>query len=202
MRYHPEVFFIESLQPEDEGNGRFEGSYLSGILGLHGKHPIYRYVRTRHDFEQAVAEFGNSDCRYLHISAHGEAEGMNTTNGEEIDFDELAGLLRPHLHNRRLFLSACSMVHKDLAEEIMPDSGCYSLVGPTEDIRFTDSAVVWTSMYHLLFRENAERVTRAPMQDILQKVCALFSVKFAFFTNDSKAQRGYSEVRIEGGAAR
>jgi hypothetical protein len=197
MRYLPEVFFIESLQPEDEGNGRFEGSYLSAILGLHGKHPVYRYVRTRHDFEQAVTEFGNSECRYLHISAHGEAEGMNTTNGEEIDFDELAGLLKPHLHNRRLFLSACSMVRKELADEIMPDSGCYSLVGPTEDIRFTDSAVVWSSMYHLLFRENPEHMKRKPLQDILQKVCALFSVKFAFFTNDSKAQRGYTEVRIQ-----
>jgi hypothetical protein len=196
-RYIPEVFFIESLQPEDEGYGRFEGSYLSGILGLHGKHPVYRYVRTRHDFEEAVAEFGNSQCRYLHISAHGEAEGMSTTNNEEIDFDELAGLLKPHLRDRRLFLSACSMVRKQLAEEIMPNSGCYSLVGPTEDIHFTDSAVVWSSMYHLLFRENPERVTRKPMQDILQKVCALFSVKLAFFTNDSKSKRGYSEVYIE-----
>jgi hypothetical protein len=49
-----DVFIIESLDPDDEGNGRFEGSSISHILRLHGKNPKYRYVRTRDDFQDAV----------------------------------------------------------------------------------------------------------------------------------------------------
>ena len=103
----PDVFVIESLDPDDEGNGRFEGSVVSHVLRLHGKHPKYSYVRTREQFEQAALDFGKSRYRYLHISAHAEPEGMCTTNQDEIDYDELAEILAPHLSGRRLFLSAC-----------------------------------------------------------------------------------------------
>lgn len=127
MVTHPDVFIIESLDPDDEGNGRFEGSVVSHVLRLHGKNPIYSYVRTRHQFERAVAKFGKSNYRYLHISAHAEREGMCTTNQEEIDYDELAEMLSPHLKGRRLFLSACSMVHEDMAKEIIPRTQCYSV---------------------------------------------------------------------------
>ncbi len=33
----PDVFIIETLAPDDEGNGRFEGSVISSVLRLHEK---------------------------------------------------------------------------------------------------------------------------------------------------------------------
>lgn len=105
-----DVFIVESLDPDDEGNGRFEGSSISHVLRLHGKNPIYRYVRTRARFIEAISELAASNYRYLHISAHADPEGMCTTNQEEVDYDELAAILKPCIRNRRLFLSACSMV--------------------------------------------------------------------------------------------
>ena len=54
IRTKPELFIIESVDPDDEGNGRFEGIIISSILKLHGKLPRYRYVRTRGGFEEAV----------------------------------------------------------------------------------------------------------------------------------------------------
>jgi hypothetical protein len=98
-----------SLDPDDEGNGRLEGSIISNMLRLHGKHPKYRYVRTKAEFEDAIDEFGRSKYRYLHISAHGDPEGMCTTNLDEVDYDVLADMLTPHFANKRLFLSACSI---------------------------------------------------------------------------------------------
>jgi hypothetical protein len=61
----PEVFVIESLDPDDEGNGRFEGAIISRMLRLHGKICEYRYVRTRKEFKRAVTQFGKSRYRYL-----------------------------------------------------------------------------------------------------------------------------------------
>ena len=88
MRTKPEIFIIESLDPDDEGNGRFEGSIISRMLRLHGKEPKYRYVRTKKEFKKAIKQFGQLQYRYLHISAHANEEGMCTTNLDKIDYDE------------------------------------------------------------------------------------------------------------------
>jgi hypothetical protein len=169
MSTRPDVFIIESLDPDDEGNGRFEGSSISHVLRLHGKEPKYRYVRTRGQFANAIEDFAISNYRYLHISAHADSEGMCTTNQDEIDYDELADLLTPALNKKRLFLSACSMVHEDMAKVIVPKTGCYSVVGPRESIAFTAAAVFWPAIYHLMFTISDSVMTRCVLKGNLEK---------------------------------
>lgn len=187
-----DVFIIESLDPDDEGNGRFEGVFLSHVLRLHGKAPMYRYVRTREEFGVALQNFAESQYRYLHISAHADSKGLVTTNQDEIDFDELGEMLEPHMKGRRLFISACKMVNEDLAKAIIPASGCNSVVGPIENIAFTDSAVVWASIYHLAFSEDLERITRNRLREKLQLACNLFEVNFAYYARSQELKRGYT----------
>jgi hypothetical protein len=190
LRTKPDVFIIESLDPDDEGNGRFEGSIISNMLRLHGKEPKYRYVRTREEFEDAVDEFGRSRYRYLHISAHGDPEGMCTTNQEPIDYDELAHLLKPHFKNKRLFLSACSMVHQEMAAYLIPKTECFSVIGPIDDIEFHKAAIFWASLYHLLFFKDSEKINRARLKDTLSKTADLFEVNMKFFY---KTDEGFAE---------
>lgn len=187
-----DVFIIESLHPDDEGNGRFEGSSISHILRLHGKNPKYEYVRTREDFEAAVQRFSSSRYRYLHISAHADAEGMCTTNQDEIDYDELAELLKPHLKGKRLFLSACSMVHGDMAKEIIPKTGCYSVVGPKEDIKFSTAAVFWPAIYHLMFSHNGSAMKHRELKENLKRVTDLFEVDIGYYSASKVQPRGYT----------
>lgn len=197
MSTYAEVFIIESLDPDDEGNGRFEGSIVSQMLRLHGKSPKYCYVRTRDEFIKAVKEFGKSQYRYLHISAHADPEGMCTTNQEEIDFDELGEILKPFLKGKRLFLSACAMVHEDLAKSILPNSGCFSVVGPTEDIYFSDAAIVWSSIYHLMFSGNSEKMKQKYLKKNLENVCELFGVEFGYYSHTKELKRGYTRNLLE-----
>jgi len=191
------VFIIESLDPDDEGNGRFEGSSISHILRLHGKNPKYHYVRTRDDFENAVRKFQESQYRYLHISAHADAEGMCTTNQEEIDYDELAELLVPCLKGKRLFLSACSMVHDEMAKEIIPKTDCYSVVGPKEDIEFSAAAVFWPSIYHLMFSHNGTSMKHAELKANFTRVADLFGVEIGYYSRSKKLKRGYTRDFLE-----
>lgn len=187
----PDVYVIESLDPDDEGNGRLEGLILTNILKLHEKIPKYEYVRTPAQFRAAVGRFGQSKYRYLHVSAHGDREGMRTTNQDDIDYDELGEILTPHLKNRRLFLSACSMVHQTMAKAIIPATGCYSIVGPKRDIRFTDAAVVWASIYHLMFTKNDTAMKRSVLKSRLMGVSELFDVELSYFSAADNA-RGYT----------
>lgn len=187
-----DVFIIESLNPDDEGNGRFEGSSISHILKLHDKNPKYRYVRTRVEFEDAVEEFGASRYRYLHISAHADLEGMCTTNQDEIDYDELAALLVPFMKGKRLFLSACSMVHDDMAKEIIPKTDCYSIVGPKEDIEFSAAAVFWPAIYHLMFSHNGVAMKHNELKENLKRVADLFRVEIGYYSRSKRLKRGYT----------
>ena len=197
MKTKPEVFIIESLDPDDEGNGRFEGSIISQMLRLHGKEPKYRYVRTKKDFKKAIKQFGQSQYRYLHISAHADEDGMCTTNLDEINYDEMSKILNPYLVGRRLFLSACSMVHEDMAKEIIPSTGCYSVVGPTEKIYFSDAAIVWSSIYHLMFSKDSDKMSRKVLKENLTKVCKLFEVQIAYFSKSNKLKRGYTKDLLQ-----
>ncbi len=197
MRTVPDVFIIESLDPDDEGNGRFEGSIISNMLRLHGKNPRYRYVRTREDFETALHQFTQSNYRYLHISAHGDPEGMSTTNLEEIDYDELSQMLGRNFRNKRLFLSACSMVHEDLAAHLIPQTECNSVVGPVDDIHFHKSAIFWAAVYHLLFIKDSERIKRAALAEILGNAAALFDVNIKYFSKARELKKGYREQLLK-----
>lgn len=117
---------------------------------------------------------------------------MCTTNQEEIDFDELGEILRPHLKGRRLFLSACEMVHMDLAKAVIPQSGCYSVIGPNESVRFTDAAVLWSSLYHLMFSHNSESMKRNELLKFLKETSRLFQVRMSYFSKNTSAKSGVS----------
>lgn len=193
MNTVPEVYIIESLDPNDEGNGHFEGVILSRILDLHGKRCKYDYVRTSAQFKEAVKRFGKSRYRYLHISIHADSEGMCTTNQDEIDFKKLGKIFRPHLNGRRLFLSACAMVHRDLAKAVIPESGCNSIIGPNEDICFTDAAVFWSSLYHLMFSHNTDAMKRTDLLRFLRQTSKLFQVNMSYFSKSTSEKDGVSQ---------
>jgi hypothetical protein len=187
----PDVFIIETLNPDDEGNGRFEGSVISSVLRLHEKKPIYCYVRTRDQFIEAVTEFGKSRYRYLHISAHGNKHGLFTTNQDKVSYTDLAKILAPHLKKRRLFLSACSMIHEKFLSALFSTTECISIVGPRKALYFSDAAVTWPAIYHLMFSEDTKGMAQAHLKEQLAHVRALFKIDLAYCSK-SKKKCGYT----------
>ena len=164
---HAEVFIMESLTLNDERRQRFEGRIISEILALSGKKCEYYYIRTRRELAKMLKQFSLLNYRYLHLSCHGDDSSMATTF-DEIPFSNLGPLIKPHLRKRRLFVSACSMTNRRLADCIMPGSGCYSILGPDQDIRFSDAAVLWAAFYHVMFSADStamkHRVLKAKAQ--------------------------------------
>jgi len=94
-------------------NGDLEGLVLQQILHLSGKKAEYVYIRTAQELEEVLDQFYDSNYRYLHISCHGNPKEMALTL-------DTTGLLQirddgqPILKNRRLFVSACAVVNKNL----------------------------------------------------------------------------------------
>ena len=177
--YQPNVFIIESLRFEDEASERLEGKFISNILRLHDKKNRYYYVRTLAELEVVIKKFRDSKFRYLHLSCHGSETSMATTL-DSIPFEKLGEILRPSLDGKRIFLSSCKMANEKLAASLIPQSGCYSVIGPSSSVGFSDAAVMSASFYHLIFRLNETAIKRKGLLTTLQRTASVVSHKYLY----------------------
>lgn len=191
----PEVFIIETLKFDEEQKYK-EGKILSKILALSGKKCRYYYIRTKRELKKILNKFSNSKYRYLHLSCHGNSTSMSTTL-DEIDFPELAKILRPHLKGKRLFLSACSISNENLAKEVMPKSDCISILGPAQTIEFGAAAISWASIYHVMFTEDKSRMEGRILREKATDVANMFGVRFWYFGKKKSSKRGYISKEIK-----
>lgn len=172
------VFIIESLDFEDEKEDLFEGKFLSRILNLGGVETEYYYIRTKKELEKVLEIFKESDYRYLHFSCHGSESSIETTL-DSIDFGIFSELVTPHLKYRRIFISACSAVNKNLAKEIFPFVKCYSLIGFDKEVHFDDAAITWASFYHIMLKKD--RMKYDDISPILKKLSQLYQIQINYF---------------------
>jgi hypothetical protein len=191
----PDVFIIESLRFSDEDEKLAEGSFLAQVLS-HSREHKYFYFRTAAEIAILAKKFWESGYRYLHISCHAGKNGIETTL-DRLSYGELAGLLKPYLKGRRVFFSACGAANEKCANALMKDTGCYSVMGPSGNIRFDDSAIAWASFYHRIFRipddDDAGQVasiTRHEITEATDKMTKYFNTPFRFYYRD----RGNIEV--------
>jgi hypothetical protein len=177
----PELFIIESLDRDDEEHERFEGQRIRTMLSLSGKSCKYVYVRTEREFRKMVDEFNASNFRYLHLSCHGNRAGLFTTF-DRLSFNTVGEILTPFIKGRRVFVSACAATNHELADVLLSDSGCFSLMGPSCDIAFSDAAILWATFYHLMFKENDSAMKRTVIERHGAAVAKLFEVQLELFT--------------------
>jgi hypothetical protein len=187
----PEIFIIESLEFEDERANSYEGRIISQILALSGKNCEYCYIRTKRELKELLQQFASSHYRYLHLSCHGNSNSLFTTL-DPVPFSELGPLIKPHLRKRRLFVSACSATNRALADAIMPDSGCYSILGPDQKIYFGDAAVLWASFYHVMFSADSNGMKYKSIKAKAQEVADLYRVRLTLVGHDEDSSKGYN----------
>jgi hypothetical protein len=190
-----DVFIIESLSFDDEKNNRFEGKFLSQILHLGGKESIYYYIRTKKELKEVLKIFRKTGYRYLHLSCHGDTASIHTTL-DNISFLEFKKLVRPYIEGKRLFISACSAVNDYLAKTVIPSSKCFSIIGPAEDILFSDAAIIWASFYHLVFKDEPKKMKREKILSSLKNIANTFEVTLNYFSISKRSKKGYKRTEI------
>ncbi len=176
----PNVFIIESLELKNEKDNLFEGQILSNILNMNNKGSIYYYIRTKKELINILNEFANSDFRYLHFSCHGGEKGISTTF-DFISFEDLTEMLIGKIDEKRLFFSACSVASDNLASNVLSKTKCTSILGPYKDVYFADSAILWASFYHLMFKENSKAMKRKMILKTAQSISDLFKMPLKYF---------------------
>ena len=86
------VFIIESMDWENERQGKLSRFALKGILELSGIPNEYYYVRTKVELKKVMKEFKKSDLFFLHLACHGDSNGLEFTL-YYLDFDVLGKIM-------------------------------------------------------------------------------------------------------------
>jgi hypothetical protein len=183
-------FIIESLLPGDKVNGHCEGDLIARILKMGGRNPKYRYVATQLGFKRALRDFSRSNYRYLHISCHGADDHFLFEFGA-MYFNQFALLVKDLLATRRVFISACEAVsheNHELANAVLRDTGCISLIGSAESIDFDDAAIFWSTFYYLAYKAQGEitKIKRDLLINLLKKLTTLYPVKMNYYSINKK----------------
>jgi hypothetical protein len=157
------VFVIESPSDHDLYNDISEGDILKEAIKLDRISCVKKVTITRIAFE-ACLKFGIRDemglhqgqIPIIHISCHGAESGIQLSNNEVINWEELSKLLAPlnKALNGSLLLcmssckgfAACKMAMR--VDE--PDSPFFAVVGSSGEPTWSDTAVAYASFYHLI----------------------------------------------------
>ena len=157
------VFIIESPSSVDLYHRRSEGDIIQQAANLNQVSCIVKTTINYEAFEAALKiglkqsmDIYPDSIPILHISAHGFSDGIQLSSGEIITWEQLANLLRPinqALNNSLvLCLSACegySGIRMAMTEEdeIFP---YYAIVANGEKPLWSDTAVAYSTFYHLI----------------------------------------------------
>lgn len=188
----PQVFIIETLEFDNENKNEFEGRRISDMLALSGKTCRYVYIRTKAELEVVLEQFRDCHYRYLHLSCHANRHEMGTTL-DDISFTELGQILGPYLKKRRLFISACQMTCLDLAKQLLPQVGCYSILGPSGKPYIPDAAIFWASFYHTMFRLNPASMNAKRLLATAKTLSSVFTIPLNYFAPDGT---GIKSIKI------
>ena len=157
------VYVIESPSAPDLYHKRSESEMIKKALSLHGIHCVTRLTISKESFEAAIKiglpeemKFFSGLTPVLHISAHGEQNGLQLSNADEITWHELKNLLLPinKALNGGLLLcmssckgfSACRMAMNS-NNDAHP---FFAVIGNTKEPTWSDTAIAYSSFYHLI----------------------------------------------------
>lgn len=196
------VFIIESMDLENERNGKLDGYALRTILELCSIPYDYYYIRTKLELEKVILEFEKSNFGFLHIACHGSEKGLILTH-ETVEFFELDLIFGDALYHRRLFLSACKAAVFELAEYFIPKYHCYSVIGTPDDIDYDKAAIFWSSFYYLMYSKDDEQMYQVNILPTLCNISKMFEVKLNYFSiikdSNNKSINHLREFSIQNG---
>jgi len=188
------VFIIECLRPGDAADAKV----MHQILEMSNIIALYHTSNTILEFEQQVSDFKKSNFRYLHLSCHADAAGLEI-EGQDYSNQRLADLLKDGMDNKRLFMSACQGANRNLAKKIINGCNAASLIGTPVKLYFDKSVLFWPSFYHLINEIDQVKMNRKLLISTLQKCTDLFGVAINYYSKINVSPNALRRLKIRKG---
>jgi hypothetical protein len=163
------VFIVESPSANDLLDDRVEGRALCSALQLAEIPHAYSLVTTRKALEDSLFERLPRLMQLpqfldrlpiLHLSMHGNNEGVGLTDGNVLTWDELRELITPLMNvmsggllicmSSCFGIGGCRMVMNQTA-----DHPFWAIIGNKQDATWANAAVAYITFYHQFFKDNS-----------------------------------------------
>jgi len=158
------VYIIESPSDRDIFNGQYEGRTLTDALQIAKIHFDYYLTVSKQTFVEAIANMKEiiQEGIYplLHLSTHGNQDGIELTDKTFIKWDELKKYLEPinnSLNQNLCFgISSCSgFMACKMAMNYSMRLPFFALVGPTKEIPINDVTKAFVTFYFNLLKKKS-----------------------------------------------
>lgn len=166
------VYVIESPSPIDLYKSRFEGNSLKETLKMSGIPSSYRLTVNKEAFNAAflvgMKEYleRSKTLPIIHISAHGNKDGLQLTDGQIVAWDELKELLCPV--NRALkgllivSMSSCEGFNGTRMAMDDDDFPFLAIIGNDANPTWSETNIGYSTFYHLFAKgEDPARAVEA-----------------------------------------
>lgn len=175
-KFHYKIYILESPSKKDFFENRREGDSLFSALKLCDIDSLYlpfNSIESLIDATNIIAEDvnkrreGKIPLPYLHLSLHGNEDGVGLSNGF-IGWNDLKIILMQLNHNVKfakfddkivsrfsLSMSACKGIYAYKMFNINELNPFWSLVGPISDIEWADSLIAYIVFYHSLIYKRS-----------------------------------------------
>ena len=160
QRFRFFVYIVESPSPVDMYHGRGEGQVVSQAVALNLIPAVSRVAITREAFEAAL-KVGIAEAMaqnpglapIIHLSAHGNTEGIGLSSGEHITWNHLRDLLKPinkALSGALVVCLSCCEGYAGIRMAMHHDSDppYFALIGNTTSPTWSETAIAYATLYH------------------------------------------------------
>lgn len=179
MKMNGFVYIIESPSNRDLLDERTEGRVLREALKLANIDSRYSLATNLEMFKEALyhhltkAWYKLQKPPIIHLSMHGDKNGIQLTSKEDLTWHELNQLLLPlkqYINGGFLIcMSSCEGFYGfNIDMNHYDETVLFALVGNKEIVDYHDAAVAYITFYHLFFKEhlseNSEEIIKKCVQ--------------------------------------
>jgi hypothetical protein len=193
------VYIIESPSAPDLYHRRSEGQVLLEALRLNQISSVARCAISRVAFDAALRVGLTEELTgfqgmtpIIHISCHGNSEGLQLSNGDFISWTELSDLLRPineALNNQLVLSMSCCEGYAGIRMAMTLDNTAdpyFCLIGTPDKPTWADTCVAFTCLYHRINKG-------AHISDAVDAMRSASGVDTFFVEWAENSKRGYLE---------
>ena len=161
---HSYVYIVESPSPRDLSDGRTEGLALCESFKLSRTKHTYTLAVNRDEFLRAFTldeneskfrdEFQRHGCfPVVHLSMHGNDQGIGLTDGTMISWNELREILKPINEalpdGLMVTFSTCGGASSTIMSMVTGDEKpFFATVGSCDNVHWEDALVAYIVFYH------------------------------------------------------
>jgi hypothetical protein len=189
------VYIIDSNYPKDHYQDRADGAIAQHILKALGIRADLRLALDREYFKKAVTRATKAGCDVLHISTHGDEDGIaicNDISGTKLpqgyEWDEFVNLFQgPYNAPTALVMSACNGASIKLARAFSKVKKRPNIIIGSIDDRYpADYVAAWALLYRRFKRYGIDRETA---KQAIEDICAVVHENFRYLRWDDERER-------------